>query len=62
VVLSLTTGYRYAVDRDVNNQKVDPGDLLFVNPSFGFAINNKVTVTSGAQFDGFRIWSWLRGE
>lgn len=50
VVLSLTTGYRYAADRDVNNQKINPGDLLFINPNLGFAINNEVTVTGGVQF------------
>ena len=50
VVLSLTAGYRNAASRDVNGQKIDPGDLLFINPSFGFAINNEVTVTGGVQF------------
>ena len=50
VVLSLTAGYRYAASREVNRQFVDPGDLLFINPSLGFAINNEVTVTGGVQF------------
>ena len=50
VVLSLTTGYRYAASRDTNGQKLDPGDLLFINPALGFAINNEVTVTGGVQF------------
>jgi len=50
VVLSLTAGYRYAGSRNVDGQKIDPGDLLFINPSLGFAINNKVTVSGGALF------------
>ena len=37
VVLSLTAGYRYAGKRDVKDQSIDPGDLLFINPSVGFA-------------------------
>ena len=47
VVLSLTTGYRYARSRDVNDQTLNPGDLLFINPSVGFAVNNEVTLTGG---------------
>ncbi len=50
VVLSLTSGYLYAAGRDVKGQKVDPGDLLFVNPSLSFAISNEVTVVGGVQF------------
>jgi len=50
IVLSLTAGYRYAGSRHVDGQQVDPGDLLFINPSLGFAINNKVTVSGGALF------------
>ncbi len=50
VVLSLTAGYRYAGDRDVRGQTVNPGDLFFINPSLGFAINNEVTVTGGVRY------------
>jgi len=50
VVLSLTAGYRYAGSRHVDGQQVDPGDLVFINPSLGFAINNEVTVSGGALF------------
>lgn len=47
VVLSLTAGYRFATSRDVNNLTLNPGDLLFINPSVGFAVNNEVTLTGG---------------
>lgn len=50
VVLSLTAGYRYAGSRKINGQNVNPGDLLFINPGIGFAINNEVTVIGGVQF------------
>ncbi len=49
VVLSLTSGYRYAGKRDVINLSIDPGDLLFIHPSVGFAVNNEVTLTGGMQ-------------
>lgn len=49
VVLSITSGYRYAGKRDVENQLIDPGDLLFINPSVGFAVNHEVTLTGGVQ-------------
>ena len=46
VVLSLTAGYRYAGKRNVKNQSIDPGDLLFINPSVGFAVNNGKRLTN----------------
>lgn len=49
LVLSLTTGYRYAGKRKINNQTINPGDLLFINPSVGFAVNNEITLTGGLQ-------------
>ena len=49
VVLSLTAGYRYAGKRNVKDHSIDPGDLLFINPSVGFAVNNEVTLTGGVQ-------------
>ncbi len=49
LVLSLTTGYRYSMEREVENQNIDPGDLFFINPSIAFAVNHEVTLTSGLQ-------------
>jgi len=49
LVLSLTTGYRYSMEREVENQDIDPGDLFFLNPSIAFAVNHEVTLTSGLQ-------------
>ena len=50
VFLSLTAGYRYAASREINEQSVNPGDVLFINPNLAFAINNEVTLTSGVKF------------
>lgn len=49
LVLSLTTGYRYSVEREIGNQNIDPGDLFFLNPSIAFAVNHEVTLTTGLQ-------------
>jgi len=49
LVLSLTTGYRYSAEREIENQNVDPGELFFLNPSIAFAVNHEVTLTSGLQ-------------
>ncbi len=50
VVLSFSTGYRHSWRRPNGVNQVDPGDLLFLNPSIGFAVNNEVTLTGGVQF------------
>lgn len=56
LVLSLTTGYRHNATRNVGNQRIDPGDLLFINPNIGFAVNHEVTLTSGLQ------WRWQQRD
>jgi hypothetical protein len=50
LVLSLSAGYRQSWQRHNGVNQVDPGDLLFINPSIGFAVNNQVTLTGGVQF------------
>ena len=50
VVLSLTAGYRHSWRRETSGQQVNPGDLLFINPGIGFAVNSEVTLTGGVQF------------
>ena len=49
LVLSMTAGYRYSGKRTINHQTIDPGDLFFVNPSVGFAVNDQMTLTGGLQ-------------
>ncbi len=47
LVLSVTAGYRASFARDTGADRVDPGDIVFINPSIGFAVNNEVTLTGG---------------
>ncbi len=56
LVLSLTTGYRHNATRNVGSQRINPGDLLFINPTIGFAVNHEVTLTSGLQ------WRWQQRD
>lgn len=50
IVLSLTAGYRHSLERNTPNGDIEPGDLLFMNPTIAFAVNNDVTLTSGFQW------------
>lgn len=52
LVLTLTTGYRYSADITVQDQRINSGDILFLNPGIAFAVNHKVTLTQGLQ------WRW----
>ena len=56
LVLALTTGYRHNATRTVGNQRISPGDLLFINPNIGFAVNHEVTLTTGLQ------WRWQQRD
>ena len=47
VVLSATSGVRFAVSRAVGGIAVNPGDSIFLNPSIAFAANNELTLTGG---------------
>ena len=50
LVLSLTAGYQHSWRRETDGEQVNPGDLLFINPSVGFAVNSQVTLTGGVEF------------
>ncbi len=50
VVFSLTTAYRVNQVRPDGNADYKPGNLLLVNPSIGFAANDRVTLTTGFQW------------
>lgn len=49
LVLSLTTGYQYSIEREIDKQEINPGDFFFINPSIAFAVNHEVTLTTGVQ-------------
>ncbi len=50
IVLSLTAGYRFNQSREDGGQDYRPGNLILINPSVGFAVNDRVTLTTGLQW------------
>ncbi len=50
IVFSLTAGYRLNQSRKDGGQAYRPGNLLLINPSVGFAVNDRVTLTTGLQW------------
>lgn len=50
VVFSLTAAYRLNQTRRDGPQEYQPGNLLLLNPSVGFAVNDRVTLTTGVQW------------
>jgi hypothetical protein len=56
LILSLTAEYRYSGSRKIGDQTVDPGDLIYLNPSVSFAVNNMVTLSSGLS------WRWQKAD
>lgn len=50
VVFSLTTAYRFNQSRKDGNTDYQPGNLLLLNPSVAFAVNDRVTLTTGVQW------------
>lgn len=50
VVLSLTGAFRIATSRRDGAITYRPGSMFMINPSFGFAVNDRVTLTTGLQW------------
>lgn len=50
VVFSLTGAYRFNQNRADGAQTYKPGNLLLLNPSVAFAVNDRVTLTTGVQW------------
>ena len=50
VVFSLTTAYRFNQPRNDGGYDYKPGNLLLLNPSIAFAVNDRVTLTTGMQW------------
>lgn len=50
VVFSLTGAYRFNQSRADGEQIYKPGNLLLLNPSVAFAVNDRVTLTTGVQW------------
>ncbi|MBB6520026.1 hypothetical protein [Pseudoteredinibacter isoporae] len=50
VVLSMSAAYQWNADRELNGQIVKPGGILSINPSLAFAVNDRITLTTGVQW------------
>jgi hypothetical protein len=47
VVLSVTGSFQWNQERDDGEASYEPGNLFFLTPSVAFAVNDRVTLTSG---------------
>lgn len=50
IVFTLTASYRWNAPRDNGGRDFDPGDTLSINPSIAFAVNDRVTLSSGVHW------------
>lgn len=50
VALSLTAAYRFNRSRKDGHFDYRPGNLFLLNSSIGFAVNDRITLTAGAQW------------
>lgn len=58
VVLSLSTAYRVNQSRKDGTASYKPGNLLLLNPSIAFAVNDRVTLTTGMQWTNRLADKW----
>lgn len=58
VVFSLTTAYRVNQSRKDGEANYMPGNLLLLNPSIAFAVNDRVTLTTGMQWTNRQADTW----
>lgn len=50
VVLSLSAGYKHYFDKAVNNDKIQPSNIFFINPQVAFVANDRVSLLTGVNF------------
>jgi len=51
VVLSLTSGYKYNLERNIEEEvEYRPADLFFVNPQIAFAANDRISLITSLNF------------
>lgn len=48
VLLSAKVGYQHAAERNIGEEKQNPGDLLYLSPSLNFLANDQVTLFTSA--------------
>lgn len=50
IILSLTAAMRWNQERTLGDDRLNPGDFIMLTPSAAFAVNDRITLTSG--------WQW----
>lgn len=51
IVLSLTTGYKHSLSREIESDlHYKPSDLFFLNPQVAFAANDRISLIAGFNF------------
>ena len=50
IVLSLTASYRFNHTRKDGDDSYNPGNILLINPSTAFAVNDRITLMTGIQW------------
>lgn len=51
IVLSLTTGYKHNLKRNINTEgEYKPADLFFFNPQIAFSANDRISLIAGLTF------------
>lgn len=50
VVLSLTMGYKHYLDKTINHNKIQPSNIIFINPQVAFVANDRVSLLTGMNF------------
>ena len=58
VVFSLTTAYRFNQSRKDGTKNYKPGNLFLLNPGIAFAVNDRVTLTTGMQWTNRQTDKW----
>ena len=58
VVFVLTTAYRFNQSREDGATSYKPGNLLLINPSIAFAVNDRVTLTTGMLWTNRQADQW----
>jgi hypothetical protein len=58
VVFSLTTAFQMGKSRKDGNLSYKPGNLWFASPSVAFAVNDRITLTTGMQWATRQPGAW----
>lgn len=58
IVFSLTSAYRFNQSRRDGDQDYKPGNLFLIHPGIAFAVNDRITLTTGMQWTNRHADKW----